>query len=216
MPSVRIGASYGSLTVAGGGTETDDSGRVRREESGDFVEREFNIDKASFKAASDLLVIGTADTEFPNSKLRRVVFDPKAGTAGAATLFFEPQSLSFAVGTVIKEIDANAIEAPIRRNIIANDAEQDAAIAKGQEAFLSPQPVYRRTEIISSFTFNEANAIDDVAKIDNTPEGLISPSAGKWLKVANVVRSTGDNFEKVEVWQFAQEGVNPDLYVTIA
>lgn len=214
MPSARIGASYTSLTA--GETETDNSPRVRREDLGDFVEREINIDKASFKAASDLLTIGASDSTYANAKLKSVAFEPLPGTAGIATLFFEPESLSFAVGTVIKEIDSNAIEVPIRRNIVANDAEKDAALVLGQEAFLSPQPVYIRTEIISAFTFNEASAIDDVGKIDNTPDGLATPTAGKWLKTSNVVRSTGDNFELRESWQYASEGWNTDLYVSVA
>jgi len=218
MSSTRIGAA-----LTGFGFEIDQSPNITRSTAGDVVERLFDINTVDFKAASDALVLGTPDVVFTTATLQEVKFEGSTGDTGRATLTFQPESFNFEilppVGTVILESDANAIEIPIRRNdTISSDADIEDALDKGIEARLSPQPIFRRTEVLASFTFTEANIIDDVGVIDNSPNGIVAPTAGLWLKTGFVVRSVGDLFEQTETWQFAENGWNDGitLYNTIA
>ena len=135
----------------------------------------------------------------------------------------EPDSAFDTVGTIIQEIDANAIDIPIAKNPSVSPSEVDQNIKDGVEAYLSPQPTYRRTEILDSFAFDETGGPGSIQEItasvgviDNTPEGITNPSAGKWLKIGHTVQSTDDTFEQVETWQYASNGWDTTIYSSIA
>lgn len=221
----------GSFVKIGDGLTTpkehDKSPSVSRSESGDIVTRKYNINKANVKSYTDALVYGTADAVYTNAYLSTIQIEAINGGTSEITLTYAPQTLSYevlpAVGTVTQEIDSNAIDIPIKKNPNLSPSEMDDNIDDGVDAYLSPQPIYRRTEILSSFSFDEAggsgsiqDVLDTVGKIDTTPEDLSNPSAEKWLKVGFVVRSVGDKFEKVEVWQYASNGWDTNIYDTIA
>jgi len=171
------------------------------------------------KAVTDSLVFGTADGEYTNAVLTSITSRRVGSNEAEVTLTYAPDTGTAEtlppVGTVVQEIDANPIELPISEAIGITSQEIAQKKKDGVEAFLSPQPIYRRVEVLASFTFNETNAIDDVGKIDNTPEGLVSPTSGKWLKVGFVVRSVGDKFEQTETWQYAANGWDTDIYSSV-
>lgn len=210
---VRIGAVLQQLQ------EIDTSPSVKRNETGDVVTRKFNLNKGRVKAVTDALVYGTADGEYTNAVLTEIASEPINANSAEITLVYAPVNATDEVlppvGTVIQETDANAIDIPIGKADIS-DSLKDQNLKDGVEAFLSPQPIYRRIEILDAFTFSEANAIDNVGKIDNTPEDLTSPSVGKWLKVGFVVRTVGSKFEQTETWQYAENGWDTDIYTAIA
>jgi len=214
MPSSAIGATLSALAQA------DGSPVVTRTNTGDVIERKYNLKRSSVKSITDALTFGTADSEYTNSFLSQIRSNPVGAQKAEITLIYEPANIDRgelvpAVGTVIKEIDANAIEIPIGTTTISDSGIQERK-KEGIESFLSPQPIYQRTEILSAFTFNETNAINDVGKIDDSPNGLASPTADKWLKVGFVVRSVGDKFEKTERWQYASAGWDTEIYTTVA
>lgn len=214
MPVQKIG---NPLTTP---AERPESPVITRSEAGDIVSRTYSIKKSQVKTYTDGLSYGTADSEYSAAKLREMFVEGITGDTSLLRLVFKPNSFTYEslppTGTVIQEIDANPIEIPISQNGEASAAQQENLRLQGVEAFLDPQPIYRRIEILSSFTFSEANAIDNVGKIDNTPEGLTSPSAGKWLKTGLHVRQVGDKYEQTETWQYARNGWNTDLYASVA
>jgi len=213
MTAVRIGAVLQQLQ------EIDASPTVKRNETGDVVTRKFNLNKGRVKAVTDALTYGTADGEYTNAVLTEIGSEPINANTAEVTLVYAPVNATDEVlpptGTVIQETDANAIDIPIGKADIS-DSLKDQNLKNGVEAFLSPQPIYRRIEILDAFTFSETNAIDDVGKIDNTPEDLTGANAGKWLKVGFVVRSVGAKFEQTETWQYAENGWDTDIYTAIA
>lgn len=213
MAATGIGAGLNKLF------QNNDSPKVTRTESGDTVERVFNLRRNRVKEVTDALTFGTADGEYTNAVLTSIQAAPIGALKSEVTLRYEPaQGTAEAippVGTVVQEIDANPIDIPIGALGLSEDIVADKKF-EGIEGVLSPQPIYRRTEILSSFTFSETNAINNVGKIDNTPEGLTSPTSGKWLKVGFVVRSVGSKFEKSESWQYAENGWDTDIYSSVA
>lgn len=224
MPTAEIGAVLQQLQ------ETDRSPQVERSEVGDIVTRIFNLQKDRVKDVSDALVYGTADGEFTNAFLRRVSSRPVSAKKTEISLIYEPANTTFetlpAVGTVIQEIDGNAIEIPIAKNpFVSPGAGILAQKEDGVEAYLSPQPIYRRTEILNSFSFDQdagagADSIFEVTStvgvIDNSPEGITNPETGKWLKVGYNARSVGDKYEKLETWQYASNGWDTNIYASVA
>jgi len=197
--------------------ENDTSPQVTRNSGGITVVRKGQLKTSEVQTYFGTLNFGIdTDADYTGSYLSEAAASPVSPSKSEVTLTYGPESETEAVGTVVQEIDANAIDIPIAKAPALTSHEVDQNIKNGVEAYLSPQPIYRRTETINAFTFSETNAVDDVGKIDNTPEGLTSPSAGKWLKVGFVVRSTGDNFEKVETWQYAENGWDTDIYDAVA
>ena len=134
----------------------------------------------------------------------------------------DPNDAAPPVGTLTLEADSNVINIPIGQHPDATsqnyDEQKKIGIGdwEGIESVLSPQPVFTRTEIISSFTFSEANIIENVAKrfsgAQMNSEGMSSASDNKWLKMQLSVGTSGDAFRKRERWQYAENGWRADLY----
>jgi hypothetical protein len=219
MPVVKIGGSLNSFV------EDDKSPKVDRSEAGDIVTRTGSLKNSQVKAYLDALVFGTADSVYTSAVLTGAQADQITGDTTKITLTYSPVNASFEVlppvGTVIQEVDANGIDIPLKKNPNATSVYIDAEIKKGVEAYLSPQPIYRRIEILGSYAFDENGGLDSmeevqsVGLIDDTPEGIANPQATKWLKTGYVVRAVGDKFEKTETWQYAENGWDTDLYITI-
>jgi hypothetical protein len=173
-------------------------------------------------------VLGEADPADATIFLKSINFDPTPG-GGYETVELvyapnDPPSFNTApAGTITYEADANAIEIPIQQHpsYSPGTSYRDAdgvfhaflgANEKiGVEAYLLPQPTFTRTEVLSSFTFSEANIISGVGTI-NAPTGMTSPTAGKWLKTRLSVRKSGSVVEKSESWQYASGGWDADIY----
>ena len=222
MPSVRIGAKLQQLQP------NADTPRVNSGTTGDTVTRTFNLRRDRVKAVLDSIPIGTQDNEWTSSYLLSKDAVPIGSDESIVTLVYGPLGTAEQlppVGTVTQEIDANPMEVPIT---LGNDeAISEAAVAlhrkNGIEAFLKPQPIYRRVEILNSFDFDETDFTDGigeviltVGKIDNSPEGITNPSTGTWLKVGYVARTVGDKYEKTETWQYASNGWDATIYDSIA
>ncbi len=210
---VEIGAALDTL-----GNEIDTSPEIERSDAGDTIRRKYHVRKANLKAVTDALSYGTADATYTDAVLSSVTARPVDPSVMELTLVYAPASVNVEilppVGTVTQDVDANAIEIPISKSGISDGDIADNK-RDGVEAYLSPQPIYRRTEILGSFTFNESNIIDDVGKIDDTPEGIVTPSVAKWLKVGLTVRTVGAKYEKVETWQYAENEWDTNIYDTV-
>lgn len=103
-------------------------------------------------------------------------------------------------GVTSKASDSNAAELPIEEN--PNYSPSWETTKPGVTSYLAPQPTYTYTQIVSSFTFSEANIIDGVGALSN-PTGMTSPTANAWLKTSKTVTPQGDKFEITETWQCA-------------
>jgi hypothetical protein len=181
--------------------------------------------------------IGEADPADATIFLRQINFDPNPG-GGFETveLVYEPSSpgdpSTGPVGTITFEADSNAIEVPIQQhpNIYLSSCYRDedgvyhaflspsapgardtAVDHPGVESYLVPQPTFTRTEVLSSFTFTEANIISAVGT-RNAPTGMTSPTADKWLKMRLSLRKSGNVVEKAETWQYAAAGWDTSIY----
>lgn len=226
MASVRIG---GNLTAL---SENADSPNITTGIIGTKVVRTYNIDYTSALTVVAALTYGTGDADYSNSKLRESNIRNVGPKNAVVTLTYvpnewessdQPESLP-PVGTITKEIDANPILLPLidNDNVTSQDIDQGRNIGigalQGIDGFLSPQPIYIRTEILDAgtYTFSEANAITNVAKIFTTAQmstaGLSGATDGLWLKVGLRVRTVGDKYEKTERWQYAEKGWNAALY----
>jgi len=222
MANVNIGlggTNYAKNDLRGGGEKRTDSG----------VEI---VDVYSCSYANRVAVIAAIGINYgdghsveTDSKLREINvirIDPfycelhysyMPNNPGGATL--QP------VGTVTMEADANPLRIPIGQNANASgtnyDADKKVGVGDwdGITHYLSPQPIYIRSEVLNAFTFSEANIIDTVGKIDDSPEDMTTPTAGKWLVVGFGVRQTGDKFTKRKKWQYDAAGWNTDIYTTV-
>lgn len=173
--------------------------------------------------------LGEADPADATIFLQAVNFDPTPG-GGYETveLVYGPNNGSSSgvvgpVGTITYESDANAIEIPIQQhpNYSPGSSYRDSdgifhAFLSGNdhpgvESYMVPQPTFTRTEVLSSFTFSEANIISAVGT-RNAPTGMTSPTAGKWLKTRLAIRASGSVVEKSESWQYASAGWDADIY----
>jgi len=224
MASVRIGSSLSALS------ELPDSPSITTSTIGTKVVRTYNIDYASAQTVVGALSYGDADADYSDSKLRESNIRNVGPTNAIVTLTYvpneweanEPPESLPPVGTITKEIDANPILLPLidNDNVTSQDIDQGRNIGigalQGIDGFLSPQPIYIRTEILGTYTFSEANAITNVAKIFTSAQmstaGLSGATDGLWLKVGLRVRTVGDKYEKTERWQYAEKGWNAALY----
>jgi hypothetical protein len=180
--------------------------------------------------------LGEADPADATIFLKDINFDPSPG-GGYETveLVYGPSTpgdpSTGPVGTITLESDSNTIEIPIQQhpNFYAPDSYRDPetgvyhAFLKaggggpggtdypGVESYLVPQPTFTRTEVLSSFTFSEANIIANVGKRD-APTGMTSPAANKWLKMRLSIRKSGNVIEKSETWQYASGDWKSDIY----
>lgn len=137
----------------------------------------------------------------------------------------DPSSPDLPVGTVILEADSNTIDIPIGQHPSAlshfppvYDQEKQTGVGdwEGIEAYLSPQPIFTRTEIISSFTFSEANIIKNVAcRMTGALmalEGMTGATDDKWLQVQLSIKAQGDSYEKTKRFQYDSAGWNDEIY----
>jgi len=127
------------------------------------------------------------------------------------------------VGTITREADSNAIDIPIGQHPNAspgNNYDEENKIGKGDwegiESYIDPQPQYIRKEVLDSFTFSEANIIHNVGKIHTGAQmntaGMSAATDGKWLKMSLRIGESGDNYDKSEMWQYAENGWRTDIY----
>lgn len=225
MANVRIGAALTALE------EREDSPHVERSTLGDKITHRYNLTYANAKTVTDALTYGTTDAVYTSAALREITIDKDGPKNSIVTLVYVPDEWTSAdppeslppVGTITKEIDANPIMIPLGRLGLSSSLfDEGRMVGKGDllgvDGKLVPQPIYIRTEILSAFTFSEANAIENVAKTFTTAQmatqGLSAATNLAWLKVGLRVRTVGDKFEKTERWQFAENGWSSDLYNT--
>jgi len=206
-----------------------DSPRIEKTENGTRVTRTYNVNYADAETAISGLSFGDADADFSEAKLRHINYQKDGPQNATLELVYIPPTWPSdpnvpalpAVGTVTQGADANPIEIPIEQvdGITSQDVDENG-VGVGEFAGithkLEPQPVYRRGEVLGSFTFSEANIIENVGKIDQTPAGMTSPTSGKWLKTGRGIQQVGDDFDKQESWQYASEGWNTTLYASVS
>jgi hypothetical protein len=149
----------------------------------------------------------------------------QGGNVRVALTFVTPSSYTIRYGGTTgtqKEGDSNATEIPIwqhpdcdnpngwkdNANPIISAVEKSGNV----QAYLVPAPTYTTNRVVSSFTWSEANVIDKVGK-RQSPTGLTSATAGRWLKTAFIPTEDGDVVRIRETWQYNPEGVwDPDIY----
>lgn len=176
--------------------------------------------------------IGDVDPVDATIVLKEINFQPQPG-GGFQTVELvygppnPPNAMTPPVGTVTYEADANAIEIPIEQhpkyNYIASKTDENGIYTPvltdggtdypfpGVTSYLVPQPTFTRTEVMSSFTFTEANIIENVGLINN-PTGMTSPTSGKWLKTRLSIRKNGNVVEKNETWQYNSADWKTPIY----
>jgi len=150
----------------------------------------------------------------------------KAGPKNAKVVYVwrvpDPAAPFQPVGTETQEVDSNVIEIPIGQHPNADsqnyDDKKKIGIGdwEGIESYLSPQPVYTISEILSSFVFNEDNIIENVAsrmtEAGIQAKGIIDGTADLWLKMQLAVSTDGKNFKKTERFQHAKHGWKTNIY----
>jgi hypothetical protein len=174
--------------------------------------------------------LGAADPADATIVLREINFDPNPGGGyETVTLVYAPPNpmnwQSPPPVTVTYETDANDIEIPIQQhpNYDAGNSVLDEAgnlvtaalnpggLKPGVTSYIVPQPTFTRTEVLSSFTFSEANIILNVGK-RIAPTGMTSPTTSAWLKTRLSIRKNGNVVEKSESWQYASGLWDADIY----
>lgn len=65
---------------------------------------------------------------------------------------------------------------------------------------------YSYTQYLESFTWSESNITEDDNNVSvgktGSPEGLSSPTSGKWMFVGRSIRDDGELVETTDVWKF--------------
>lgn len=125
--------------------------------------------------------------------------------------YAEPESTSFPPNnTVTQESETNYVEGDVKAHPTLSDADKTSLINAGRETYSIPSVTYRRLErkAISAFVFSESNIVGNVGKVDNTPNGLTVPTAGKWLATGKAARREGLSVEITEEWTFNSQGWN--------
>lgn len=220
-----------SATALGNNLTTAVTGKnspeIRTTENG----TEYVYRKVQKKGTAIGISFGTAnpDSSFSSTVLKGINYIPQPG-GGYETIelvYADPVTGSPGtppVGTIIQETDSNMIELPIQQHpgFSSGSSTYDDAgnlitpyvtskLLPGVTSFLSPQPTYTRTEMLSSFTFSEANIISNVGK-RQAPTGMTSATAAKWLKTRLSIRKIGKVVEKSESWQYAQNDWESVIY----
>jgi hypothetical protein len=145
------------------------------------------------------------------------------GSSKVSLTFVPPSTYTGRYGgttTTQKEGDSNAQETDIRLHpdysagLSVDGIPNVNGVNKsaGLTSYLNPAPTYTTNRVVSSFTWSEANIVDQVGK-RQAPTGMTSPTTGRWLKVAFVPIEDGDVVRIRETWQYNPEGVwDPDVY----
>jgi len=223
MSNVRIGWTGGYLK------ERLNSPSIKKTDNGPEVTHIYDTNYATAEAAIAAYGVNFGDPH-PAPYASAVLVEigiQKDGPKNAIVTYLYRQTTGSGevippVGTITREIDSNVIEIPIGQNSNASgtnyDKEKKVGVGdwEGIEAELSPQPVYKRQEILSSFTFSETEAVKNVAKRFNSAQmnakGLSGATTNKWLKMSLNVREVGEKFEMTETWQYAEKGWKTDIY----
>ena len=126
--------------------------------------------------------------------------------------------------TPVFEADTNATEIPIWQHPNISNADgwksspPENPVVGGigkdgnLQAFLVPAPTFTRNRTVTSFTWSEANVIEKVGR-RQTPTGMSSATANRWLKTAHIPVQDGDVVRIRETWQYNPLGVwDPQVY----
>ena len=231
-----------AATVIGNGLTTalttKNSPEIRETENG----TEYVYRKVQKKGVAIGIAFGTAnpDAGYTGTVLKGInhLATPGGGYETIELVYSDPVAGNVAtppVGTVLYEADANAVERPIEQHpsfsagasiydvngVLTTGASTTGTLVTpyvgglkyGVTSYLVPAPTFTRTEILSSFTFSEANIVAAVGT-RNAPTGMTSPTANKWLKTRLSIRKTGKVIEKSETWQSSEPGKtwDTDIY----
>ena len=232
-----------AATIIGNGltaaVTSKNSPEIRETENG----TEYVYRKVQKKGVAIGIAFGTANTDasYTGTVLKGInhLAQPGGGYETIELIYSDPVPGSPStppVGTVIQEGRANSIERPIEQHpdFVASTSVYDvngvltvgasttgtlvtpfvgSALKYGVTSYMTPAPTYTRTEILTSFTFTEANIIAAVGT-RNAPNGMTSPTASKWLKTRLSIRKVGKVIEKSETWQSSEPGKtwDTDIY----
>ena len=218
-----MGTMLGGVLIPDAGLEAPDSPSPEWQGGVVAVTRRYYVPTSAL--AAFLTGLSTSDTDpiWTDAKLvgASVAMAGSTNRVKMVELRYEPDSWTFTitgpVGSVTREADANPMEVPVAKAPGSpSESEIEAAIADGIEATLVPMPVYRRTEVKSSFTWNESNIIGNVGKIDDSPEGMTSPTAGAWLQNEHRVTEQSGVVTETFGWQYNPTGWDTTLYDSVA
>jgi len=112
---------------------------------------------------------------------------------------------AFRDGDDVKESQVVSREVGIdSKEAIATVKEADRALKKSQGAKTVTiwTVVYSFTEYLSSFTWSEANLIDNLNEVE-APDGVTNPTANKWRRTEMSVRESGNSLRvKRRSWMY--------------
>lgn len=169
---------------------------------------------------------GTPDNDFPSLLLDEVSYTREGDAAMLSLRYMAPNAMSDGgagvlipddSASIIKQANANAMEIPLRQNPNWSATWEDDTDKLGIEVYLSPRPTYSRTFRTTTFGWTQAEVVLNVGTLVSPP-GIVSPTAGRWLKVDRQARDVGidkDNRTITEItdsYQYNPAGWNSDIY----
>lgn len=225
MPNTRIGGAGTTLT------EIPRSPSIKKTDNGVQVTHRYNVNYADAEAAITAAGFSFGDAHpapYGNSVLREIGIDKDGPKNAIVSIIYFPEEWatsipedSPSVGNIQFEGDANTIDVPLGQSPDATsqnyDAKKNIGIGawKGIQAYLDPRPIFRRIEVLSSFTFTEQNIVENVARryssAQMATEGLAQATDNFWLKTGRRIRGVGDKFEQADQWQYSKLW-DTDLY----
>ncbi len=211
----------GGILIPDAGIETPNSPQPEWQGGLTAVVRRYWVPNTYLKTFLDALSSADTDALWTSAVLVSVGVS-QAGSTNAVKEIekrFEPPGWSFTILPVgvTQEADANPVEVPVAKAPGSpSAAEIEAVLKDGIEATLMPMPTYRRTVVSSgSFTWSQANIIANVGKIDDTPEGMTSPTAGRWLQNEHKVTEHSSVVTEIFDWQYNLTGWDTTLYDSV-
>jgi hypothetical protein len=216
-----MGAWLGGYQIPSAGLENPNSPEPEKRGSLVAVTRRYWVPTADLSTFLAALTPGSTDATWTSAVFVGAGVSQAGDTneVKEVEVRYEPPEWSFTVipnGTT-READANPLEVPVAKAPGSpSAAEVEDAVADGIEAVLVPMPVYRRTTVTSgSFTWSQANIIGNVGKIDDTPEGMTTPDAERWLNHEHKVTERAGVVTEQTGWQYNPTGWDTTLYDTV-
>jgi len=152
------------------------------------------------------------DGDFSDLELNQVTVTPQVQNPSMVdveltyTLPNSSPSFPLSEGEVRFESDVTLQDADIIEKAIEDEwsesAKEDAIVTRQKKTYLAPVPTFRRIENAASVSFSEANIIENVG-VRDTPTGMISPTADKWIKSRKSMVQQGSRTLITQEWWYS-------------
>lgn len=202
---------------------------IVKNSSGNQVTHHYDVNEDSAETALAGYNWGDAHAApYEDALLAGIQINKSTGDINAIVdIVYETPDFSYelnkAAGTVTQSGDSNVQSIPLEQHPNWTDTLKakriEGGTLEGVTSFYSPQPVYTREEVLSSFTWTEAGLIGAVGKTATAAtmaaKGLAAATENYWLQTQLALRQVGTTVVKTEKWQYAGpplEGWDTDIY----